>query len=601
VQIVAQALRLIDRSVRGWLAVFVLISVIATILESVGLALIFLLFKIVVQPDAIDRISALAALRRASGIVEGRYFLAALCGLLFLTLFVKILLQLGGAWLRLGIEWRIRNRVSQRLFSGYLNGPYAAVSRRRTGEIVNTVWTGVGQVSATATGLADLVSDGMLVIAINATLFVMQPVLTAAALGLFGIATILYVALGRRHFGRWGRKSKEAGERMFAAVTEPLAGAKQIKTLGVEAFFGARFRDEIVELSRFTRRNAFVSQSLKPLLELLVIAGLLGPIAILLMRGRPLVEVVPVLALFGTAAYRLLPSFVRASNFLQTLQFARPMLALVQADLDRFAATTTAPAIAAPARFLHELRLDRVSFVFDGTSEPVLRDISLVIRRGQSIALVGPSGTGKTTLADIILGLLEPSAGRLLIDGKPAGPGCRPQLFGYVPQESFLINDTIRRNIALGARRIDEAELRRAVEAASLGDFIASLPDGLDTMVGERGLRLSGGQRQRLAIARALYSRTDVLILDESTSSLDATTEATVSEAIHRLKETQTLIIIAHRLSTVRKCDRLFFMQRGRIVDEGSFAELLARNAAFRAMVREMELMAPEDAVRTAG
>ncbi len=342
---------------------------------------------------------------------------------------------------------------------------------------------------------------------------------------------------------------------------------------------------------------------MKPLLELVVIAGLLGPIAFLLLRGLPVVEVVPILALFGSAAYRLLPSFVRMSNVVQSLQFARPMLSLVQADLDRFAHPASRPAqeIAIPT-LRHEIRLERVSFAFDGEAEPVLREVSLTIRRGQSVALVGASGAGKTTLVDIILGLHQPTAGVVRIDGCPLPPGCHPRLFGYVPQESFLINDTIRRNIALGAARTDDAEIRRAIDAASLGDFVASLPDGLDTVVGERGLRLSGGQRQRLAIARALYNKADVLILDESTSSLDATTEAAVAEAIHRLKEAQTLIIIAHSLSTVRNCDRLFFLDAGRIADEGSFAELSARNAAFRAMVREMELAgARAPAMRTAG
>jgi ABC-type multidrug transport system fused ATPase/permease subunit len=382
---------------------------------------------------------------------------------------------------------------------------------------------------------------------------------------------------------------------MYAAVTEPLAGIKPIKTLGIEAFFLERFRRHVVRLGRLARRNGLLGQSLKPLLELLIVLGLLGPIGFMLAHGLPVVDMVPILAVFGTAAYRLMPSFVRMTNILQNLQFVRPVIALVHRDLAQAeqAPPSRQPVLPAPS-LRNDIRLEGIGFAYEGTDEPVLTDITMTIRRGQSIALVGASGAGKTTLVDIILGLLQPTTGRILLDGRELPPGCRPQLLGYVPQDSFLINDTVRRNIALGAGTIDEAALRRAVTTAALDDFIAELPDGLDTMVGERGLRLSGGQRQRLAIARALYHRTDVLILDESTSSLDATTEAAVSEAIHRLKEIQTLIIIAHRLSTVRDCDRLFFMQAGRIVDEGNFAELLARNAAFRAMVRQMELTTPD-------
>jgi len=462
-----QILALIDRTVRARLLAYVLMSVVATLLESVGLALIFVLFKIVVRPAAIEEIGAVAWLRRALGNTEDSLFLAILCGVLFVTLLVKIVLQLLVAWLRLGLEWRTRIRLSRDLFAAYLRGPYATISRRNTGEIVNTVWSGVGQVGATTVCLADLVGDGLLVVCINVTLFYMEPILTVAALGMLSTAAVLYIVLGRVHFGRWGRKSKAASERMFAAVTEPLAGIKQIKTLGIEEFFVGRFREQIGQLARLAQRNTFAGQSLKPLLEFLVVAGMLAPLAIMMARGLPVIEVVPILALFGTAAYRLLPSFVRMSNTLQGLQFARPVISLVGADLARFAGTSIVrPPHAATAVFSREIRLEHVGFTYPDAVEPVLSDISLTIRRGQSVGLVGTSGAGKTTLVDIVLGLLEPYSGSILIDGRPLDKGCHPTLFGYVPQESFLVNDTIRRNIALGVDRVDDAELRRAIDAA---------------------------------------------------------------------------------------------------------------------------------------
>jgi len=228
----------------------------------------------------------------------------------------------------------------------------------------------------------------------------------------------------------------------------------------------------------------------------------------------------------------------------------------------------------------------------------------LTVSRGDSIGIVGTSGAGKTTLVDLILGLLAPTSGRILIDGIEREAGAaQPRLFGYVPQETFLINDTIRKNIALGAgaeRPIDEERLSRAIVAASLDEVVAHSPAGIDTVVGERGSRLSGGQRQRIGIARALYFDPDVLIFDESTSALDATTESAIAQAIQALRKDKTLIIIAHRLSTVKRCDRLFFMQRGRIVDSGSFAELATRSSDFTAMVREMELTSTTPLVEAA-
>jgi ABC-type multidrug transport system fused ATPase/permease subunit len=592
-------LDLVDRGVQARLGIFIAVSAVATLLDSASLALIFVLFRALVQPEALAQLDTVAQIRGSLGLAEDRVFLALLTLSLFLALFTKILLQLVAARLRLRIEWKIRNQLSQRLFAAYLNGPYAILSRRNTGEIVNTIWTGVGQIGMGAVGLADLLGDTLLVLAINATLFYLQPWLTLAAIIVLALASVAYFLLLRPKIAGWGRRSKTASERMFSAVTEPLAGIKQIKTLGVERFFAERFRAEVLALGRPTRHNAFAGQALKPLLELVVVAGLLLPIAFLLLRGVAVVEIVPILALFGTAAYRLLPSFARMSTLLQALNFARPVIDLVATDLARFEHPGAFVRVAAtpPVAFRHELRLDHVGFTFEDASEPALHNVSLTIRRGQSVALVGPSGAGKTTLADVILGLLSPTSGSILVDGRPAPGGCRPNLFGYVPQDSFLLNDTIRCNIALGADRVDESRVLDAVEAASLGAFIATLPDGLDTVVGERGVRLSGGQRQRLAIARALYNKTDVLILDESTSALDATTEAMVAEAINRLKGSQTLIIIAHRLSTVRNCDRLFFLLAGRIVDEGSFAELVVRNATFRAMVQEMELAHPGEAM----
>jgi len=246
---------------------------------------------------------------------------------------------------------------------------------------------------------------------------------------------------------------------------------------------------------------------------------------------------------------------------------------------------------------------ENISAQYDETREPALRNVSVTIRKHESVGLVGPSGAGKTTLADIILGLITPTHGSVFIDDQRVqrGEAVRPGLFGYVPQETFLIDSSIRANIALGDAEdaIDDARVASALSAASLNGFVASLPQGLETMVGERGLRLSGGQRQRLAIARALYRDPDVLVFDEATSSLDSLTEAEVAEEIATLHGNKTLIIVAHRLSTLRDCDRLLFLEGGRLVDQGSFVELLHRNATFREMVGSMELATPDTEAAT--
>lgn len=596
---------LVDHSVRRSLIVLVMVSLVASLLEATGITLVFLLFKLILDPATIDQTAWLARLRATIGLVSDSRFLALLCAILLLVFVVKILLQLATAWLRLEAEWRIRTPLSTGLLEGYLRSPYAFFLRRDSNRSLTTIVNAAGQVAQSVVGFADLISDVVLIVIINATLIVLQPGVTLIAMLVLGLIGAVYLGLGQQRFRRWGRASVNASTLMYEVATEAMSGIKQIKILGIADHFIERFDAQIRIYGGAARRNSFAGQALKPLLELLVVAGLLIPIAITLLSGIAAADLVPVLALFAIAAYRLMPGLLHLTSVLQNLNFAQAAFAMVDADLSAFRAF---PQLRSPVmqgrRLSREIRLEQVSFFYDGTKTLSLCDVSLTIPRGESIGIVGPSGAGKTTLVDLVLGLLAPTSGRILIDGEEREPGAsQPRLFGYVPQESFLVNDTIRKNVALGTARaglIDDRKLAKALTAASLNEVVAHSSAGLDTIVGERGLRLSGGQRQRIGIARALYFDPDVLIFDESTSALDATTESAIAQAIQALRHDKTLIIIAHRLSTVKKCDRLFFMRGGRLVDSGNFAELAARNSDFNAMVQEMELTSAAPVVEAA-
>jgi ATP-binding cassette, subfamily B, bacterial PglK len=598
-----QIAALLDLGTRLRLALLVFGAFAAALLEATALGLLFLLFKIIVQPDSIAESRALGFLRDVAG-GDLRSFLVAFCVVLLLLFLAKSAILLLTAWLHPHIEWHIRSRLSALVLESYLRGPYVEIARRNASELMNNIVTSVGYVAFSAIGIADLIGETLLVVLINATLFYLQPLLTLSALVAFALASLLYTRFAQHRSRSWGQRSTEASARVVAATTESITGLKSIKTAAIEPFFLAKFRLAYELLGRISRHSAFLAQALRPVLELAVAVALVGAILFLLLRDQPVAEIVPVIALFGAAAYRLMPSIIRANLALQNLQFARTPIATVHDDITRLLARRPAKTASdAPyGELQHEIRLEHVSFRYDAADEAVLHDVSLAIRRGESVGIVGPSGAGKTTLVDIILGLIEPSAGTVLIDGAPRALG-RRGLFSYVPQDSFLINDSIRHNVALGdeARQIDEARLAAAVEAASLGPFVAGLSKGLDSVVGERGIRLSGGQRQRIAIARAIYRNADILVLDESTSALDSVTEAAVADSIQRLRHTRTLIIIAHRLSTVKNCDRLFFLEAGHLVEEGSFSQLIQRNGTFRAMVREMELSIPQQGVAAAG
>jgi ATP-binding cassette subfamily C protein len=300
-------------------------------------------------------------------------------------------------------------------------------------------------------------------------------------------------------------------------------------------------------------------------------------------------ESVPLLGLYAYAGFRVIPSANRIVFLLSEIRFGRAALDRVRGDLALIARNVPGGA-AEPSdsdlRFEERLDLERVSYTYEQGAGPVITDLSLTIRRGESIGIVGATGAGKSTLVDLVVGLLEPTAGRLAVDGVDI----RTRLaswqrhIGYVPQSAFLIDDTLRRNIAFGIpdREIDERRVQAATQRAQLESLVASLPEGLATTVGERGVRLSGGERQRVGIARALYHEPAVLVFDEATSALDSRTEAELTRAIEALRGDTTLVLVAHRLSSVRHCDRLVLLRDGRIADSGTFDELMTRNADFR-------------------
>jgi ATP-binding cassette, subfamily B, bacterial PglK len=590
-RILGKLLALTEPAVRRRLAVLAVLFMVTTAFDSVSIVLVFSLFNIIVAPETLNEVGWLRAAREHLAFLDLRSFLIVICVGLFLLFLGKGALQLLANAIRLRVEWLVRAGVGARLLDRYLSSPYRFHLRRSVNELVRNVHGCAGQISTCVLNVTDLMSDGLILVGLGAVLVVLQPIPSVIAFGVLALLGTAYLTVGKRYFRSWGESSNAANELMYRAVLEPLAGIKQIKALGVERFFVDAYLTQANRYGAVNLRNAFALQSLKPALEIVLMAGLLAPVTILLVEGAQLNRIVPVLIMFAAAFYRMLPSVIRWASALQNLRFSQPSIEIVHGDLatsDPAEARTTQAAPAAPRRLQREIRLDKVGFRYEGADAVSVMGIDLVIRRGQSVGLVGPSGAGKTTLADLILGLLEPTEGTILIDGVPMPPGIGPQpsLSGYVPQDSFLVNDTACQNVAPGsaAGDIDRRRVERAIDAASLGPLFKSRPDGIDTIVGDRGVRLSGGQRQRLAIARALYHDPDVLVLDEATSSLDSVTEAEVADAIQVLRGRKTLIVIAHRLSTVRNCDVLFYLEDGRLIDSGRFDELVARNAGFRLM-----------------
>ena len=381
---------------------------------------------------------------------------------------------------------------------------------------------------------------------------------------------------------------------MFASI-------KEIKAMARERYFIEEFHRLQKAFADGYCRIFTLNQSPRPILEIVASGGVVLVLLIALLQGRASADVVGVLGLFAMGAARILPGINRGLFAYYAIKNGTPMATAIVNDfedraLDGF--DTNEKEERQRLAFEKVVEFDNVSFSYRGASESAIKNVSLVIHRGEALGLVGASGAGKSTVVDILLGLLRPQAGRILVDGRDISTDLQQwrHLVGYVPQSISLIDDSLRKNIAFGVNeeQIDDVRVWDALKMAKLDHHARSLPMGLDTLLGERGTRLSGGQRQRVGIARALYHGPEVLVLDEATSALDNQIEHDISVALDLLRGSKTVIIIAHRLSTVKGCDRLLLMRNGQIADLGPFYELTDRNEEFRKMVRLAELTADQ-------
>lgn len=489
--------------------------------------------------------------------------------------------------------------TSKRLLTHLLRGPYAVHLRRSQGDLIRIVGDAAGQsyaaVSASVSLLTEVVSLSLLLIG----LLITMPVPTLAAIAYFGIAATFLLRFTQKRVAQGGEAMLRSSAISYVMAHNALAGVKEIKIRDSARHFVDEFGASRMIGIRGRRSSTFYSELPRLALEVLFILGVAASAALLISQEGTQAAVAK-LALFAVAGYRMLPSLSRLIQAAGGIRVGSKGLDIVLPELAIAARTTELlpdpRRERVPLPFEKAIKLDHVSFSYD-TGPEVVRDINLVLSPGTSLALVGPSGAGKSTLVDLMLGLLTPNSGRITVDGIDVADhmlGWQDNL-AVVPQEVVLFNGTLAANIAFDERgsEIDDARLAAAVEQAQLGDLVARLPAGLMTELNGDGVRLSGGQRQRVGIARALYRRPRVLVLDEATSALDNLTERKISDVIATLRGEITLVIVAHRLSTVRYCDRLAYLEGGEIKGFGTFDQVRATNANFAHMVRLGSLDVP--------
>jgi ABC-type multidrug transport system fused ATPase/permease subunit len=436
-------------------------------------------------------------------------------------------------------------------------------------------------------GLCNLVAEAAGVAALAVALAVIEPLgVGLAVLFLSALVAFNHRLMGR-FFQRWGRAHAGAVRRLYELGGQVFANIKLVKASGAEPVVGARLDAAQRAGNDAEARRRLAQLAIRPVSEIAMLAAAIIILVAALHDAASPAEALPLLAVFGFGAVRLLPAINRISMHVNELKFTRPALAELEAELAGLSETPPGHARPAGLGFSRMLEVRGLAYRYPGAERAALEGVSFRLARGEVVGIAGASGAGKSTLVDAILGLVTPQAGEILADGAPVRPGDAAPRIGYAAQGSPVIAGTIRENVAFGVppEAVDEAALAEAIEAAQLGPTVAALPAGLETQIGEFGVSLSGGQRQRVALARALYGRPALVVLDEATSDLDMATEAEIGAAVERLRGHCTILIVAHRLHLLRRCDRILFLGAGRVVAEGSFDELARTAAGFRRMV----------------
>ena len=578
---------------------FILLSgvmILVAISELLGISAVLLLLTVLSEPDRIPDMATIGWLYEKAGFQSLFAFQVLLAVIAIAVVMGGLAIKAAGTYAVIRYAEMRGYAISCRLLGAYLHQPYAWFLRRNSAEIGKDVlqeciWF-VGMVLGPA---MRILSSLLIAVFILVFLVVLNPLVApVAGLLIGGSYALIYLWL-RSALRRLGGEIVTANSERFRLAHEATAGIKEVKLLGLEDSYLRRFESPAQRFARASALNNVASELPRFALEAITFGVLLGVVLILLLHsGGSLVSIVPLLGVFAFGTLRLLPALQQIYHAATTLRFGRAVLDRLYSEYTSAMAEVTRRRSTTPSvnvlPLTRVLSLKAVSYAYPESERTALDNVSLDISAYTTVGIVGGTGAGKTTLVDLILGLLVPDSGTIRVDGMSLGPDTQrswQRTLGYVPQNIYLTDDTVAANIAFGIppEQIDIAKVERAARVAALHDFVVDeLPEGYDTFVGERGVRLSGGQRQRIGIARALYHEPSLLILDEATSALDNLTERAVMGAVDNIRGDKTIILIAHRLSTVRKCHTIFLMERGRVAARGTYDELVADNDTFRRM-----------------
>jgi ABC-type multidrug transport system fused ATPase/permease subunit len=593
-------LDLFDRHERRRFYLLLVVMIVVAFAEILGISTVMVLLGVLAQPEKIAESRHLSWVYGSLGFTSTFAFQVFLSAGVFVAVMTSLVLKALGSWAIIRFSTMRGYTISTRLLQSYLRQPYAWFLEHNSAEIRKSVLNEVDQVvnRVIIAGLK-LLASFLLALSIVGFLLFVDPLISIMAATLLGGGYALIYFRLRKVLQRIGKDMLITNGERFRLAQEATGGIKEVKLMGLEDEYVRRFRHAARRRANLTATNQAMGELPRYVLEGLTFAILIAIIFVMLFRsGGNLAAVIPTLGIFAFSVMRLLPSLQQVYASLASMRNGTAVLDHIHEDytpvLDQFAPQPVAAPLPTPFALTRLLELKGLDYAYSAAGRPAVRGIDIRIPARTTIGIVGGTGAGKTTVIDLILGLLTPQAGEILVDGVAITEANRrawQRSLGYVPQSIYLTDDSIARNIAFGipADRIDMEAVERAARIAALHDFVVQdLPKGYQTLVGERGVRLSGGQRQRIGIARALYSDPSLLILDEATSALDNITERVVMEAVQNIRADKTIILIAHRLTTVRQCDAIFLLEKGQVASVGTYDELVAQNETFRKMAAGM-------------
>ena len=568
---------LMDKKQKKQMAALMVMMVIGAFLEMTSITLVIPVVTAVIQPDVLDTYEIVRSVCNLLHINTTLQFTVVSMIALILIFIAKDAFLFWQQKRMYRFVFTNQFQTAERLLRSYVNKDYEYFLNAETSVIQRSITADINNMYTLVLAMLQLVSEVIVFLFVGITLFILDPLMTLTLCVLLIVTLLVIKRIIKPIMNRTGKANQDYGASMYEWITQTVTGIKEVKVNAKEQYFIGEYLKQGKGYINAMEVYSMFANTPKLLIEAVCITGMIAYMLVLVLTGADVGNMIPTLSAFAFAAVRLMPSASRINNQLTQISFCEPFFFNVSDNLlDDISEEKIDLSYAVEAKkklpVTKEICLSQITYKYPNTEKYIFDHADLTIPVGSAIGIVGGSGAGKTTIVDIILGLLKPEEGKITADGVDVQEHYREWLknIGYIPQMIALLNADIRKNIAYGVKEedIDEDKLRHAIEEAQLDSFVDGLPDGDRTGIGERGIRISGGQRQRIGIARALYEDPEVLILDEATSALDNDTEAAIMESINRLHGRKTLIIIAHRLQTIEKCDMVFRVENGKIVKE---------------------------------